>query len=247
MTQAEHHQVTFGESTIDFAVVRSDRRRTVSIAVDPCDGVILRAPTGLAGDRLDEVVRRKAPWILGRLSDFAEIGPPPAPREFVGGESYPYLGRNYRLKIERGGDLQRPEAALRGAYFVVALPPRLPSGERPRWVRRALVRWYRAHAKQRLAERVAIYTERLAVDTPPLLIRDQEKRWGSCNGKGELRFNWRIIMAPMSLVDYVVAHEVCHLEVRDHSAAFWKLLRTLMPDHETRKERLRRTGINYHL
>lgn len=92
-----------------------------------------------------------------------------------------------------------------------------------------------------------LYAERLGVDKPKVLVRDQAKRWGSCTSKGELRFNWRIVMGPMSLVDYVVAHEVCHLRVADHSARFWKLLGMIQPDHETCKERLRREGINFRL
>jgi predicted metal-dependent hydrolase len=82
---------------------------------------------------------------------------------------------------------------------------------------------------------------------PPVLVREQEKRWGSCNSKGELRFNWRVMMAPMSLVDYVVAHEVCHLVVRDHSTRFWKLLGTILPDFEERRARLRVDGVKFYV
>jgi len=114
-------------------------------------------------------------------------------------------------------------------------------------VRRAVTAWYRKQAGRRLPERVEQFAARAGIECPPVLIRDQQKRWGSCSSKGELRFNWRIIMAPMSLVDYVVAHEVCHLKVRDHSPAFWKLLGTILPDYETRRERLRVKGLWYRL
>ncbi|MBI4639321.1 MAG: M48 family metallopeptidase [Candidatus Tectomicrobia bacterium] len=75
-----------------------------------------------------------------------------------------------------------------------------------------------------------------------MLIRNQQKRWASCDRKGHIRFNWRIVMAPISLVDYIVAHELCHLVRHDHSPAFWKLVRTLLPDYEERRERLKREG-----
>ena len=112
-------------------------------------------------------------------------------------------------------------------------------------IRDLLVKWYKDHARLRLPERVAIFAQRVGSPVPPVYIRDQQKRWGSCSRKGELRFNWRIIMAPMSLVDYVVAHEVCHLKVHNHSSAFWKLLRKLMPDYEIRRERLRVLGVQF--
>ena len=94
-------------------------------------------------------------------------------------------------------------------------------------------------------ERVALFAGRLGDASPTVLIRDQAKRWGSCSRKGELRFNWRVILAPLPLVDYVVAHEVCHLKLKNHSAAFWRLLRRLLPDYERRRERLRVLGVQF--
>jgi predicted metal-dependent hydrolase len=169
------------------------------------------------------------------------------PREFVSGESYSYLGRHYRLKIERSADTAKPFASLRGAFLTVLLPGGDVAEDRRVLVKRAVVSWYRRHAERRLAERVSIYTKRAGVRPPPVFVREQEKRWGSCNRKGELRFNWRVIMAPVSLVDYVVAHEVCHLMVRDHSKRFWKLLRTILPDYEARRTRLRVAGVECHI
>jgi predicted metal-dependent hydrolase len=238
----KQRQVPFGRSVIGYRIQHSDRRRTVTIAVDPSAGVILKAPSDAPVRRLDDIVTKKAHWILQRLMEFRELGPAPAPKEFVPGESYGYLGRTYRLKIARSA-VAWPIASLRGAFLSVVLPRAEVAQEREVVVRRAIVSWYRRQAERRLAERVAIYAERAGLHSPTVLVRDQEKRWGSCNTKGELRFNWRVMMVPMSLVDYVVAHEVCHLVVRDHSKPFWKLLRTILPDYEERRARLRIAGV----
>jgi hypothetical protein len=243
MTQ-EHGQVPFGTSTIDYRVERSSRRRTVTIAVDASE-VILKAPEETSTERLRDVIRSRAPWILQRIMEFDAIGPAPPPMEFVSGESCAYLGRHYRLKIDRIPGTVKPQAALRGAFLVVQVEREMGSEKRRDHVERAVTAWYRKQAERRLPERVKLYAARAGLECPPVLIRNQEKRWGSCSSKGELRFNWRIIMAPMSLVDYVVAHEVCHLVVRDHSAAFWKLLTTIMPDYEVRRDRLRVEGLSY--
>jgi hypothetical protein len=243
----ELRQVPFGRSIIDYRIERSDRRKTVTIAVDPGAGVILKAPSDAPMRRLDDVVKTKAPWILQRLVEFREFGPGPAPKEFLAGESYSYLGRSYRLKIERATNVDRPIAALHGAFLTVTLPRGdLPDASEV-LVRRAVVAWYRRQADRRLGERVAVYAERAGLRVPPVLVREQEKRWGSCSSKGELRFNWRVMMAPMSLVDYVVAHEVCHLVVRDHSTRFWKLLATILPDYEERRARLRVDGLRFQM
>lgn len=246
MTLEQRH-VPFGRSIIDYRIERSCRRKTVTIAVDPSAGVVLKAPVNATLRRLDDIVKAKAPWILHRLVDFRELGPGPTPKEFVPGESYSYLGRSYRLKIVRVSGGAKPSASLHGAFLTVSLPRGGFAEQRAALVKRAIVTWYRRQADRRLPERVGVYASRAGLCPPPVLVREQEKRWGSCNSKGELRFNWRVMMAPMSLVDYVVAHEVCHLVVRDHSRRFWKLLGTLLPDFEERRARLRVEGVRFHI
>ena len=109
-------------------------------------------------------------------------------------------------------------------------------------VRKAVVAWYRHHAAPRLPERAAIWAKKMGVPVPLVLIRDQRRRWASCDPKGNLRFNWRLIQAPMRLVDYVVAHELVHLAHRKHTAAFWAALGRAMPDYEARRGALRGLG-----
>lgn len=243
----EQGHVPFGKSVIDYRIERSGRRKTVTIAVDPSAGVVLKAPAATSIIRLDAIVRTKAPWILQRLVEFRELGSAPAPKEFVAGECYSYLGRSYRLKLDRTSEVSRSQATLHGGFLTVSVPRGGSAEQRDVLVRRAVVSWYRRQADRRLPERVEVYTSRAGLQVPPVLVREQEKRWGSCNSKGELRFNWRVMMAPMSLVDYVVAHEVCHLVVRDHSSRFWKLLGTLLPDFEERRARLRVDGVRFYV
>lgn len=247
MTAREHGQIAFGASTIDYRIERSNRRKTVTIAIDPADGVILKAPIDVSEQQLEGVVAAKGPWILKRLLEYRELGPAPPPREYVSGESQVYLGRQYRLKVVRSSGVEKLRAVLHGTFLTVEISDGEEHNRREDAVRGALVKWYRRQAGRRLPERVALYAARVGLECPPVLIRNQEKRWGSCSSKGEVRFNWRIVMAPMSLVDYVVAHEVCHLVVRNHSSAFWKLFGTVLPDYEARRARLRVEGLWYRI
>jgi predicted metal-dependent hydrolase len=246
MAAQERGTLRFGRSDIAYAIERSARRNTLTIAVDLRRGVVVRAPRELTVERIAEVVRRKAPWILRRLAEFSELPTPPLPREFINGEGFLYLGRHYRLKVRRTSD-GAGSVKLWGGWFNVALPEGGTDHDRPGRIRLALVAWYKERARMRLTERVALFAERLGDAPPPVHIRGQEKRWGSCSHKGELRFNWRVIMAPLPLVDYVVAHEVCHLKLKNHSNAFWRLLRRLMPDYEQRRARLRVMGVQFQL
>jgi hypothetical protein len=110
------------------------------------------------------------------------------------------------------------------------------SGRGPSEVREQLVGWYRAHANQRLPERVSEWAPKLALEPRDVLIRDQRKRWGSADSKGNVRLNWRIVQAPKRLVDYVVVHELVHLRCPDHTRAFWAAVGEVMGDYEVRRE-----------
>ena len=244
MSVSERHAVRYGRTRIDMMVVRSPRRRTVTISVDPFEGVRVLAPADASFDMLDALIRRKAPWILSKMRVEGQSEPTPI-REYITGESYLYLGRHYRLQILPVEASGSPVVALRRGFLEVCLDTSVPSPVRRDAVRQALQGWYRHRAVARLPGRIALYAERLGMRPPMLLIRHQTKRWGSCDAQGNLRLNWRIVMAPMLLVDYVVAHELCHLVHHDHSAAFWQLLGTIMPNYEVARDRLRREGAQF--
>ena len=187
----------------------------MAVTVDPAGAVLLVAPEHLTTEELDGIVSRKAEWIVRRLGHAQSHGPPQAPREFVSGESVLYLGRHYRLKVhpDESGD-----AKLRGGWLHVSAPkgPRQTA-----LVREAVVSWFRCHAARRLPERVAAWRSKADVQMPRIIVSNQQKRWGSCDRNGTIRLNWRIIQAPMRLVDYVVVHELVHLRHRGHGRDYW--------------------------
>ena len=237
----ESSQVQFGTTRIDYTIKRSTRRSTVSIAIDPDLGVIVTAPANAPVAKLDEVVYRKATWIAERLRRRSSAPPPPPEKEFVSGASFLYLGRQYRLKVQPGA-VERSKVRLVRGWLTVTLPG---GRDDPSRVGKALIQWYRQHAENRLPERVAQWSKKVGVPEPNVLVRDQRKRWASCDKTGVLRVNWRIIQAPMGLVDYVVAHELVHLVHPDHTPEFWARLGRAMPDYEGRRERLKQVGRGY--
>ena len=239
MTESlETSAITWGDTRLTYSIRRSARRKkTVAVTVDPGGGVLLLAPEQISTERLDAVVQRKAGWIVQRLRGVGSNGVPPSPREFVSGESVMYLGRHYRLKVDSGGI---GEAKLRGGWLHVPAPA---GAEQPAHVRAALVSWLRRHAAERLPERVEAWRSKVGVAMPRVVIADQQKRWGSCNRSGTIRLNWRIIQAPMRLVDYVVVHELVHLRHRGHGRDYWQALGRIMPDYERRREDLRQRGV----
>ena len=135
---------------------------------------------------------------MRRLRHAESHGPPPAPREFVSGESVLYLGRHYRLKVRPDATGATGAATLRGGWLHVPAPAGAPQAAH---VRTALVAWFRRHAAERLPERVGAWRAKAGVPPPRAVVAEQRKRWGSCDHRGTIRLNWRIVQAPMRLVD----------------------------------------------
>ena len=238
--EVERSQVQWGLTAIPYEIRRRERRATVSIAVEPTGEVVLTAPRTATVDKLDRLVLNRAPWIVAKLRRRSDLPPAPA-REFVGGETFLYLGRQHRLRIEPDAPEIGP-LTLEQGWLRLRLPRLLEEKHRAAYVRAALLDWYTRRAQTRLPERLAFWSRRLDVPLPRLLIREPRKRWGSCHPSGIVRLNWRIIQAPLRLVDYVVAHELCHLRHEGHGRAFWATLGQAMPDCDARRASLVELG-----
>lgn len=235
----EQGTVRYGNTTIAYSVVRSVRRKkTVQITLDPLGGVMVATPEALAGDEIRRIVERRAGWIVQRASD-ASIAP--APKQFVSGESLPYLGREVRMDVSQA---DVPRVRIRFAHwgFFVSAPASLAGEERREAIYAAFMRWYRRRALDRVRDAVARWSSLLRVQPAGVAIRNQRQRWGSCAPDGTLRFNWRVVLAEATLIDYVVVHELLHLAIRPHSREYWESFSRAMPDYASRRARLREVG-----
>ena len=231
--------VRFGDTTIEYNIRRSvKRRKTVQITVDG-GGVQVAAPSTAEDSKLREIVRKRAPWILNHSYEDLLVVPP---KRFVSGETLPYLGRNIRLVIETK-ERRKPEVRFDHWRFRVSVPTGLDDEIHRDRVRRAFVNWYRRRASDRLAAAVERWWPLLGSgEKSRVLIQDQRLRWGSCAPDGTLRFNWRTVMLPTKLIEYVVVHELAHMRVKNHSANFWSLVTRTLPDAQQRRRDLREAG-----
>ena len=211
-------------------VIRTERRKTADIRVD--DGAVsVVVPVDLSVERIDSLLKEKRKWIREKIVLHRQAQPV-SEKQFVSGEAFSYLGRNYRLKVEKG--VFQPVRLLQGRLVVT-----VPQGkDQPHMIRNALIRWYKRQAEQKLREKVERFSPVVGVEPAGIGIKSFKSRWGSCTAKGRLEFNWRVMMAPNRCVDYVVVHELCHLKRHDHSAEFWKEVERMLPDFDARKAML---------
>lgn len=234
---SEDGTVGYGDARIAYAVARSTRRiKTVEITVEGLDRIVVAAPEFVSIRRIEAIVRRRARWIL-RHQFIAARALEQLP--LANGGSLPYLGRSVRVWVHQGTE---PRPALRFHHWQFELTSAVGHEIRSASIVRAIESWYRKHALAYLKGRIGVLAPRLGVQPSGILVRDQRTRWGSCSPQGVLRFNWRIIMTPPSLIDYVVVHELAHLRVRTHGPEYWAEVARVIPDHRDRRRRLRELG-----
>jgi predicted metal-dependent hydrolase len=209
---------------LDYTIRRSARARRIRVRVGPDAGVEVVLPARAAKREAALAVAELRPWIEKRVAEAraarARLEAPPG--------TVPFLGAHLRLRhdggrtrVHRSGDELRVPAAC---------------------PREALERWYRAQARTEIAARLDAATATLGRPYTTLAIRNQRTRWGSCSATGAMSFNWRLLLAPEPILDYVVWHEACHLVVMDHSARFWVLVERHVPAYREPRRWLRQNG-----
>lgn len=224
-------KLQYGASLIDYKVLRVCNRRTLGIEVHPDGRVLVRAPLDCPEQTIAERVQRRAGWISEQLAEFDRYRPRTPPRQYIGGESHRYLGRQYRLTLERG---DVPRVKLLNGRFVVTTPDLSPDR-----VKALLQRWYLDRARLVFAEVLETrLTSFRRVEAPRLLVRSMKTRWGSLSRAGAMTLNSNLVQAPRSCIDYVVTHELCHIIHHHHDARFYTLLGRILPDWRQRKTRL---------
>jgi predicted metal-dependent hydrolase len=211
-------------SEIQYTVRRSSRARRVRVNVHAHGGVEVVLPVHASERAAAAAVRELAPWIERRLSEGRRALAHIAER----GSTVPYLGAPLQLVPQPG----RTRAHRRGEKLFV------PEGDH----RPAVERLYRRLARGEVTARLDAAVAQIGASYSGLSIRAQSTRWASCSAKGSMSFNWRLLLAPEPVLDYVVWHEVCHLDIRDHSPRFWALVESRYPGWREQRDWLRRYG-----
>jgi predicted metal-dependent hydrolase len=228
-----HGVVSYGRETIEFSHCHVDRK-TLEIAVHPDQTVVVKAPLGVEPAEVQRRILRRAKWIIKQRNFFRQFDPRTPMRSYVSGETHLYLGKRYRLKVRSG---KHDEIKLVKGYFEIQVKGRVSSDK----VKSLLDGWYSQRATLRFSEsldRCLSWFKRPTLLKPRMQIKHLKKRWGSLSSKGMLTLNIDLIRASRECIDYVITHELCHLQCKDHSPKFYKLLGKIMPDWKGKKQRL---------
>ena len=203
------------------------RRRTIALVITPDGQLVVRAPLKAPAARIDEFIREKRSWIKKKIGEIQQR-PAATVHTYEEGDIFFFLGRAYPLQI-----VDSPDAGIERTDRLCVSATVLPD------IRNELTCWYRKEARTEIHARCMWFSMMTGYTPRSIRITNACQRWGSCSHKGNLNFSWRLVQAPMKIVDYVILHELVHLRQPDHSKKFWSKVKEIMPDYERRREWLR--------
>jgi predicted metal-dependent hydrolase len=215
---------------ITYKLARS-QRKTMSIYVEPSGEVTVRAPKNLEIEKINNILDLKKYWIYTSLSKLKELNDSKIIRQIVDGEGFLYLGKSYRLKIIQN---KKSNLVLERGYFLL-------DEKNTDKAKNEFINFYKNEAKKIIPSKVNYYKKKLGIETQDITIMELRNRWASKSKKG-LNFHWKIMLAPISVINYIVVHELAHYIKEDHSHEFWELVESVLPNYIEQKEWLRING-----
>jgi predicted metal-dependent hydrolase len=222
------------EQSMISQIVRT-KRRSLVLQITPDARLVIRAPAGASEETIRKAVQNKMRWILKRQRIARETYRPPV--KFVDGEEFMYLGERYKLRVVPGADaplvFDEKEFLLSGTHLPEA--------------RRLFEDWYKEKAFALITSRIRQHAEGTGLKYTHISITSAKRRWGSCSLRGRLNFTWRLAMTPLAVVDYVIVHELAHLEEHNHSGRFWRKVGVLMPNYPQARQWLKNNHLRLNL
>jgi len=226
---------------IQYEVVRTPRG-TADIVIERDGRVMVRAPHEIPDERIEDMVESKRYWIYKNLAEWRDLNATRVLRELRNGEGYLYLGRSYRLLLV--ADQEEPLLLKSGRF---CLRRDLVDKGEIAAAKSAFRDYYIARGSERIRQRVAYYAPKVGVQPGSMIVRDLNNRWASCSPTGKLAFHWKCMMAPQTIIDYIVVHELCHMHHLDHTGAFWNEVDKVLPSWHERKAWLKMNGASLDL
>ncbi|MBW1702166.1 MAG: M48 family metallopeptidase [Deltaproteobacteria bacterium] len=215
---------------LEYTLKRSNRK-SMGISIERDGTIMMTAPHHAELIDIEKFVSEKRIWIYQKLAQKKALNREGPKREFVNGQGFLYLGKSYRLKLIDGSGIKSGRSSktaplrLWHGYFELAETENAKA-------RNHFISWYRKQIKKQLKERIPRYDKRIGVKVKDVRILDLGHRWASCGKNGSINFNWRSVMAPVWVFDYILVHEMVHMIERGHTDRFWSLVARVMPDYE---------------
>ena len=222
---------------IDIKIEKTERRKTISIFIERDGSAKVLAPASASDETIKTAIKSKEYLIFTKLAKWKALNQGKVNREYVNGQSFLYLGRNYRLKLTEN---QEVPLKIKGGFFLLD-KNYLSKAEK------VFKEFYKEKALLKIKERIKVREDKFSIKPTAIKILDLQNRWASWTPKNGLNFHWKCVMAPVKVLDYIIMHEMVHMKHPNHSADFWNELDKKMPDFREQEDWLKRNGVKMSL
>jgi len=237
--------INIGNLPIPYEITQSKKAEHIKLVMN-IDGLRVVKPLRAKLGEVEKVLKAKSNWIYKHYMKFQSMKIEEYNRKWENGERILLKGKNYFIQIYTYKN-KRTFIDFDGVRVEVYVNENAGESERKTLIENAFRNWYKKIAYESMQDRLDYYCKIIGMNYNSMRIKEQKARWGSCSKKGNLNFNWKLIMSPQWIIDYVIIHEVCHLRYLDHSKEFWKMVSLYMPDYKKAQEWLKKNGMGLRL
>lgn len=242
----EAGEIRIGDHIVTFTVARSARRRrTIAFEMPTPTMLKITAPKRASLTSIQSVLKKQSGWIQKRVVELQRVDSGGKFKEkpsYKDGDSVTYLGRDYKISVTNNPHVPQGCTLLPHRLIVNLHAGSLKVDNQQEEVRLEILLWLKKRAKVKFEKRMDCWAKELNVNYQKLIVANAERRWGSCSPDNVIRLNWRLLFAPLRILDYVVVHELCHVKNKNHGPRFWGQVASVMPDYKICRRHLRLMG-----
>ncbi len=224
---------SYKEQAIDYQIIYK-KRKTMGIYIDVYGNIELRVPRETKDNNVENMLKTKWEWIINKSEEMKEKTRGFKKKEYVEGENFLYLGESYPISIVVNKLTKNSDITLEDDRLIITI-----NEQNDELIKKILTKFYKQKCKRLIESRIRYYQQHFKSKPKSIKITSNKKTWGTCNSLREMTFNWKLIMAPIEIIDYVVAHEMCHMVHLNHDRSFWRLLGKYIPNYEERQQWLK--------
>ena len=233
------YKINIKDNIINYSINKKLNVKNITIKIKHPDIVTVVCPVSVNDEFIHDLVISKSKWILNKINEFKnrEFNNPPI--LLVDGDKVPYLGNYYTLNVSKEKDIIKCSLTFKEDSFIATVPYNISNDEQYIKLRELLVNWYLTEGGKLIKERLSIYSKKLKLYPYSISLKEQKTSWGTCSSKGNIYINWKILLSPLDIIDYVLVHELCHLKYMNHSKEYWSLVSTIVPDYKKKRNYLK--------
>lgn len=233
------YKISIENTIINYSINKKSNVKNITIKVKHPNNVIIVSPKSVNNEFIHDLVVSKSRWILNKLNEFQNKEADNPPLLLVDGDSIPYIGDYYTLNVYKEKSIIKCTLDFKEGKFIAKVPYNISSNDQYIKLRELLINWYLTEGSKLIKERISIYSKKLNLYPESITLKEQKTSWGTCSSKGNIYINWKILLAPLDIIDYVLVHELCHLKYMNHSKEYWSLVSTIFPNYKEKRTYLK--------